>query len=68
MAGRVSTLESQTKTVLGNGQPGRLTLVEQSVERVGEKVEQLGRLKYWAAGVVAAVSAIVHLLWPSGRH
>ena len=68
MAGRVSALETQTKAVLGNGQPGRLTLVERNVERVEEKIERLGRLKYWAMGFAAAVSALAHYLLPGGKH
>jgi hypothetical protein len=55
MAQRVATLESQTKTVLGNGQPGRLTLVEQSVK-------ELQSWRWRMAGIATASSAVVSAL------
>jgi hypothetical protein len=58
---RVAALEVQVKSIVGNGQPGRLTLVENSVST-------LQRWKYWLMGVAASVSAIMHYVLPTGKH
>ena len=50
--GRMSTLETEMKTVLGNGQPGRLTAAELA----------LGELKLFKALAVAIGSAIGGLI------
>ena len=49
---RMSTLETEMKTVLGNGQPGRLTVAELAV----------GELKLFKAQAVAIGSAIGGLI------
>jgi hypothetical protein len=53
---RISTLESQMYTVVGNGQPGRLTKVESDVKR-------LDRWKYWVLGSGAGISTVVAVVW-----
>ena len=53
---RIATLESQMETIVGNGQPGRMTKVESDVKR-------LDRWKYWALGAGAGISGVVTVVW-----
>jgi hypothetical protein len=45
-AERVSALETDVHALIGNGQPGRVALLERSVER-------LVQFRWWAAGLAA---------------
>ena len=51
-AERVSALEVKSKDISGNGQPGRMKLVE-------DAVDSLQRNKYWVMGVAAGVSGVL---------
>ncbi len=53
----LSVLQSQMKQLLGVGQPGRLTQLEERVERHERSVERLKGL----AGAFGGVLTIVHL-------
>jgi hypothetical protein len=53
----LSVLKSQMKSLMGIGQPGRLTLLEERVERHERSVQRLkGR-----AGAVGGLLAVFHL-------
>ena len=49
---RLATLESQGKTILGNGQPGILTLHSQAIQ-------ELQRWRWRVTGISLGVSAVV---------
>ena len=53
----LSVLQSQMKQLLGVGQPGRLTQLEDRVERHERTVQRLKAL----AGAFGGVMALVHL-------
>lgn len=55
-AERLSALETSMKTLTGNGQPGRITLLEQTVAK-------LDRWKVWIGGAAAGVSGVVTLIF-----
>jgi hypothetical protein len=52
---RIATLETQVKDVVGNGQPGRMTLAEQAIAA-------LQRWRYWVLGGAAGVSGVVSVV------
>lgn len=52
---RLATLESQNEAILGNGQPGRLTLLEQSVV-------ELQHWKWRIVGIGLGVSTVISTL------
>lgn len=56
---RLSRLERDNYTLLGNGQPGRITLLERAVERLQQWRWKLVGI---ASGVSAAVSVIAWVL------
>lgn len=63
---RVSALEVQVKSgITGNGQPSRLAVVERNYNSLSLSFT---RHRYWLLGAAAAVSAIVHFVWPGGKH
>lgn len=49
--GRFSALETDNYAVMGNGQPGRISKIE-------EDVSALQRIRFWLIGAVAGVSSI----------
>lgn len=53
----LSVLQSQMKQLLGVGQPGRLTQLEERVERHEETVQRMKGL----AGAFGAVLTMIHL-------
>jgi hypothetical protein len=53
----LSVLKSQMRQVLGIGQPGRLTLLEERVERHEQSVQRLKGL----AGAAGGLLAVFHL-------
>lgn len=59
MVGRTSTLETQVKSVVGNGQPGRLGVAE-------DKLDSLRRDRWIISGVLLSASTLIgwamHLL------
>jgi chaperonin GroEL (HSP60 family) len=50
-AGKVAVLEAKMTTVLGNGQPGRLTVVE-------EKIGDLQRVHWKQAGIASTLGFV----------
>jgi hypothetical protein len=48
MEGRVAALETDNHTIMGNGQPGRMTKVEDGLRAVWQRI-------WWAMGAVAAI-------------
>jgi len=48
---KVARLEAQLKTVLGNGQPGRMTLAE-------ERISSLERVRWKQSGIAATVGLL----------
>jgi hypothetical protein len=52
---RLATLETQVKDVVGNGQPGRMTIAE-------EAIGALQRWRYWVLGGAAGVSGVVSVV------
>lgn len=52
---RVAALETQMKDVVGNGQPGRLTLAERSISA-------LQSWRWWQVGAAAGVSGVFSIL------
>jgi hypothetical protein len=52
---RLSALESQMHTLVGNGQPGRIALLESAVNKL-----QLWR--WWLIGMSAGASTVVSVL------
>lgn len=57
---RISQCEVQLETILGNGQPGRLTKVENSLEKIH-------RFKYWFMGVASVIGGLVSLFFQIWR-
>lgn len=53
---KLTRLETHMEDLMGNGQPGRMTKVE-------EKVESLSRWRWIIAGAVGAGSAIIHFIF-----
>ncbi len=53
----LSVLKSQMRSLMGIGQPGRLTLLE---ERVESHERAMQRMKGWA-GAMSALLTVVHL-------
>lgn len=49
---RLARLETSMHTLIGNGQPGRITLLETAVD-------QLKQFRWWMIGAAAGVSAVV---------
>ena len=63
-AERLATLEADNKSIMGNGQPGRLTKVE-------ERASAHSRILWIGSGIVLAVQAGIGLVmhfWPWGKH
>jgi hypothetical protein len=57
---RLARLETAMESVVGAGQPGRLTIIE-------DKIESLNRWRYWSVGVGAGVGgAAGALAWMLG--
>ncbi len=52
----LSVLKSQMRALMGIGQPGRLTMLEERVER---QERLLQRMKGWA-GAISALLTLVH--------
>ena len=52
----LARLDTKMKTLVGNGQPGRIDRVEMAVSR-------LNRVAWIGGGIVIAVSAIVHFIF-----
>lgn len=52
----LARLETNMKSLVGNGQPGRVTQLE-------EAVESLNRWKWIVAGVIITISALVHFIF-----
>lgn len=53
-ADRLSELEANTKGLFDNGQPGRLTKIEQ-------RLTSLERAKYYAAGYVTLLGTLLYI-------
>lgn len=56
---RVAALETSMKAVVGNGQPGRLQLVEKAAAANGQAIAALERWKYKTIGMAMGVSGVV---------
>jgi hypothetical protein len=52
---RLATIETNLKSIIGNGQKGRLTLLE-------EAVESLKKWKWWCVGAASAASTVISFL------
>jgi hypothetical protein len=52
---RVATLESHVHGLVGNGQPGRMALLEAAVEK-------LSQWRWWLVGVAAGSTSVVGVL------
>lgn len=55
MGERVATVESQMRELVGNGQPGRVTKVEKSVEKLNEFMWRI-------LGAVGALTVLIGLV------
>lgn len=53
---RISALETDNHAVMGNGQPGRLTKVEDAIQSL--RIEVTKRI-WWVVGAAAGVSSVV---------
>jgi hypothetical protein len=51
-AQRITALETDNRAVMGNGQPGRMTLAEMAIARLEE-------WRWWLISAVAGVAAVV---------
>jgi hypothetical protein len=60
----LSVLKSQMRALMGIGQPGRLTVLE---ERVEQHERSLQRVKGWAAAM-SVVLTLIHLCIDRFRH
>jgi len=54
-AERLASIEAILHTIAGNGQPGRLGIIERTVERLERTVEKLVAWRYWFAGAAAGL-------------
>ena len=52
---RVATLETHVHSLVDNGQPGRVTLLERSVQGIKQRM-------WWAIGACAGASGVVSVL------
>ena len=52
---RLSALETEVRTLTGNGQPGRIARLEEDVDR-------LKAFRWWIVGLSAGVGAIVSII------
>ena len=52
---RLARLETQMYGLMGNGQPGRISLLEQSVD-------SLSRWRWWVVGAAAGCTAVISVL------
>ena len=52
---RVSALETEMHGLVGNGQPGRVALLERSVDK-------LVQFRWWTVGVAAGASGVISVL------
>jgi hypothetical protein len=52
----LARLDTQMKTLVGNGQPGRIDRVEMAVGR-------LNKIAWISGGIIIAVSAIIHFIF-----
>jgi hypothetical protein len=55
MESRTAVLESEMHSLMGNGQPGRITLLERAVDR-------LNGWKWWLVGVAAGCSSLMGVI------
>jgi|GEM_PF-5432008 len=51
-AGRVSSLETDVRSLVGNGQPGRVALLERAVSK-------LSQWRWWLVGCAAGSSGVI---------
>jgi ElaB/YqjD/DUF883 family membrane-anchored ribosome-binding protein len=61
---RMSTLEAEMKTVLGNGQPGRLTIAELAVDELKLFKAQAVAIGAAIGGLIGMISATLGWLFP----
>jgi hypothetical protein len=61
---RMSTLETEMKTVLGNGQPGRLTVAELAVGELELFKAQAVAIGSAIGGLIGTVAAAIGWLFP----
>lgn len=53
---RLATVETHLYGLVGNGQPGKISDIE-------DDIKELQRFKYWLLGSAATVSASAHVAW-----
>jgi len=63
----LSVLKSQMRELMGIGQPGRLTQLEERVERHERSVQRLKGLTGALGAVLGAMHFVMHFLF-DGRH
>ena len=51
-----TTLENFQRQLLGNGQPGRIQIIESEVGGVKDRVNRVENKIWWAAGALTAIS------------
>jgi hypothetical protein len=55
MESRTTALETEMHSLMGNGQPGRITTIEKAVEK-------LNGWKWWLVGVAAGCSSLMGVI------
>jgi hypothetical protein len=55
MESRTTAIETQMYSLMGNGQPGRIAIIEKAVER-------LNRWRWWLVGVAAGCSSLIGVI------
>ncbi len=57
---RITTLETETKTLFDNGQPGRVTKIE---DRLTALEEVRWKAAGWVGSALLALEVVGHILW-----
>lgn len=61
----LTRLETHMEVLIGNGQPGKITLMENDINDLKQKSWKTSGIVIGISGVLSAVGAAIHFLFPS---